>query len=99
MLPTVIALAISTILNAVYFLRLVITLYTIPEAENAAGKGNDKRQRVFVAAKGQGEASAFPASSRKLRLASVSFILLNLVLGLCSQPIVNQIGNGLTMFE
>ena len=99
MLPTVIALAISTILNAVYFLRLVITLYTIPEAENAAGKGNDKRQRVFVAAKGQGEASAFPVSSRKLRLAIVSFILLNLVLGLCSQPIVNQIGNGLTMFE
>lgn len=87
MLPTVIALAISTILNAVYFLRLMITLYSIPETgEEKAGK---ETNGLRVLAKG----------SQKLKLAIVSFILLNLVLGLYSQPIVAAIGSGLAMFD
>lgn len=86
MLPTVIALAISTVLNAVYFLRLVITLYTIPDEDQ---KKEDKAAERPVRRK----------ESPRLRLAVVCFILLNLVLGLYSQPIVTAIGNGLAMFE
>lgn len=82
MLPTVIALAVSTILNAVYFLRLVITLYSIPEGETAGD-----------------QISRHVSSSWNLKLAIVSFIVLNLVLGLFSQPIVGAIGNGLAMFS
>ncbi len=86
MLPTVIALAISTILNAVYFLRLVITLYSIPEKglEKPLDNGSKEKPPIH--------------SSWKLRLAVLSFILLNLFLGLYSQPIVGAIENGLAMF-
>lgn len=105
MLPTVIALAVSTVLNAVYFLRLVITLYTIPakEQENSREEG-----QVLGLSRGMEQAGEEPAepkeyitskSSGNFRLAVVSFILLNLVLGLYSQPIVAAIGNGLAMFE
>ena len=34
MLPTLIVLAVSTTLNAIYFLRLVITIYSVPHAED-----------------------------------------------------------------
>ena len=124
MLPTIIALAISTILNAVYFLRLVITLYTIPsemsreETENRTGepevlfKSASARSPQKTWEDGQ---ESFGARVRRLsleergewpkkpgfgkfHLAVVSFILLNLVLGLFSQPIVAAIGSGLGMF-
>ncbi len=77
LLPTLIALAISTTLNAVYFLRLVISLYR-PEKRKVDEVHRD---------------------SWNLRLAVVCFILLNLVLGLFSQPIVRAIGQGLIMFS
>lgn len=80
MLFTLIGLAISTILNAIYFLRLVITLYSKPEDD------------------GHPEGAAVK-SSRKLGLAIVCFILLNLILGLQSQPIVKAIADGLAMFD
>ena len=76
MIPTLIVLAVSTILNAIYFLRLVITLYS--------GGGSEKKGK---------------ASSWKLRAAILCFILLNLVLGLKSQPVVQAIWDGLAMFD
>jgi multicomponent Na+:H+ antiporter subunit D len=82
MLPTLIALAISTVLNAIYFLRLVITLYSRRDPHAA---GSEVSVSVMT-------------SSWKLRFAIICFIILNLVLGLCSQPIVSAIGTGLTMF-
>lgn len=81
MLPTLIVLAISTVLNAVYFLRMVITIYSIPKEE---------KKRM--------EEGKILAGSWNLRLAITCFILLNLTLGLFSQPIVKAIGDGLTMF-
>lgn len=81
MLPTLIVLAISTVLNAVYFLRMVITIYSIPREE-------EKRME---------EGKILPGSWN-LRLAIACFILLNLTLGLFSQPIVKAIGDGLAMF-
>ena len=83
MLPTMIALAISTILNAVYFMKTVIRLYT-PEKKAVI---RAKKFRTIPA----GEC---PAKS----IALVCFIILNLILGLCSEPIVGLIRQGLEMF-
>ncbi len=83
MLLTLIALAISTVLNAVYFMRTVIRIYTpVPEGfliENA--------QTVTVRQQ--------PSKSAAL----VCFILLNLFLGLNSEPIIGLIQRGLEMFD
>lgn len=80
MLVTLIALAVSTVLNAIYFLRLVITLYSRREEGEAAQTGIRR-------------------SSWKLRTAVLCFILLNLILGLKSQPVVQAISDGLAMFD
>ena len=79
MLITLIALAVSTVLNAIYFLRLVITLYR-PSKEQEGTKAPVSR------------------SSWNLKLSIVSFIVLNLVLGMCSQPVIRAIQTGLEMF-
>ncbi len=75
MLPALIVLAISTILNAIYFLKTVLRLYT--PVEN----------------------SGYPVSKAKDHagyvLALVLFILMNLVIGTCSEALVNVINNGL----
>jgi len=79
MFPTVIALAISTILNAVYFMKTVIRIYTpMPES---GGRTVSVREQ--------------PAKS----VALICFILLNVFLGLNSDPIIRLIQNGLEMFD
>lgn len=74
MLPTLIVLAISTILNAVYFLRIVILIYTPTPSEERM-----KNHPSFVCA-------------------MLLFVLVNVVLGTYSQPIVEMIQRGLSMF-
>lgn len=89
MLPTVIALAISTVLNAVYFMKTVIRIYTRkPMGLSGTGSGGAETGRV-VSLREQ------PAKSAAL----VCFILLNLILGLNSDPIVRLIQSGIEMFE
>lgn len=83
MLPTVIALAISTILNAVYFMKTVIRIYT-PEWR----AGNKPKNCPGITVKQQ------PAKSVVL----VLFIVLNLILGIWSEPIIRLLENGLAMF-
>lgn len=101
MFPTFIALAISTVLNAVYFMKTVIRIYTpLPKdgqrvivrvldeedgitVENMGGKG----QNIYIWEQ--------PAKSAAL----ICFILLNLVLGLNSDPIIRMIWSGLGMFD
>lgn len=78
MFLTILGLGISTVLNAIYFLRLVITLYS-PAIEPVTEKPK-------------------PASPG-FRLAVISFIALNVVLGVGSQPIVRAIEAGLAMFS
>lgn len=82
MLPTLIALAISTILNAVYFMRTLIRIYT-PVREDI-----DAKEGRSVSLREQ------PAKS----VALVCFIILNLILGLNSDPIISLIQRGLEMF-
>ena len=77
MVVTILALSISSVLNAIYFLRLVIAIYTPGESE-------DRYLRV--------------RPSVQFQLSVALFIVLNLVLGLGSQPIVDAITEGLSMF-
>ena len=79
MLPTFIALAISTVLNALYFMKTVIRIYT-PVPERIGRTVTVKEQ---------------PAKS----VALICFILLNLILGLNSDPVIRLIQGGLNMFD
>lgn len=84
MLLTLIALALSTILNAVYFMKTVIRIYTPEKKAVLAQKGF-----CNVTMSGQLAKSA----------ALICFIALNLFLGLGSEPIVRLFSEGLAMFS
>ena len=82
MLPTLIALAVSTVLNALYFMKTVITIYMPPakDTESEAGRNITMWEQ--------------PGKSAAL----VCFIILNLMLGLSSEPVIHLIETGLEMF-
>ena len=89
MLPTLIALAISTVLNAVYFMKTVIRIYTpVPKREEATVNVLPTTKIRNVSAMEQ------PVKS----LALILFIVLNLILGLNSEPVIRLIQTGLAMF-
>ena len=78
MLPALIVLGISTILNAIYFMKTVIRIYTPVEYTNydTVTFKNIKLYAVTL----------------------VCFVILNVILGVSSQPIVDLIEQGLAMF-
>ena len=78
MLPAVVALAVSTILNAIYFMKTVIRIY-VPERRMDREIITVRKEPVYAAV-------------------LVCFILLNIALGMLSQPVVEWIGSGLDMF-
>ncbi len=86
MLPTFIALAISTVLNAAYFMKMVICIYS-PRYGADTGEISTAADRI-VSMKDQPQKS----------LALICFIVLNLLLGLNSEPIIRLIQKGLLMF-
>jgi multicomponent Na+:H+ antiporter subunit D len=83
MFPAIIVLAISTILNAVYFMKTVLRIYTPMPAEEIAAKGYVKirwnQHKVYTAA-------------------IILFIVLNVILGCFSRPIIRMIEQGLHNF-
>ena len=83
LLPTLIVLAVSTILNAVYFLKTVVRIYTPEKPEVLQEKGyfclKFPRQKLYC-------------------LTIVLLILLNLILGMTSQPVIRLIQEGLRNF-
>lgn len=83
MFPTLIVLAISTVLNAIYFLKTVLRIYAPTaeewEKENGFYRITCSKQRLYTAA-------------------ILLFIGLNLILGLTSQPILELIKDGLHHF-
>ena len=83
LLPTVVALAISTILNALYFMKMVIRIYSPLKSDTATEGYHD------ITIKEQ------PVKS----VAYVLFILLNLFMGLNSETIIPLIVRGLEMFS
>lgn len=78
MLPALIVLGISTILNAIYFMKTVIRIYT--PVENTSYPGITFKDMKLYA------------------IVLVCFIILNIILGVNSQPIVDMIEQGLAMF-
>ena len=81
--PTLIVLAVSTVLNAIYFLKTVIRIYTPVKPETLAEKGYEHkhfRQQVLYG------------------ITIVLFIIVNLILGMLSQPIIELIEQGLHNF-
>lgn len=82
-LPTLIVLAISTVLNAIYFLKTVIRIYT-PEKQSVIRAKN-----------------YFSVTCKQQKLYTVTiilFIILNMFLGMASQPILQLIKTGLSNF-
>ncbi len=83
MLPAMVVLAVSTVLNAIYFLKTVLRIYT-PE------------KRSVIEAKGF---SSITVGKQKLYTATiVLFVILNLVLGMFSEPIIRILQTGLANF-
>lgn len=84
MFPTLIVLAISTVLNAIYFLKTVIRIYTpekiAVEKENGYYRITWDKQKIYT-------------------LTIVLFVIVNLVLGTKSQPILQLIQDGLDNFR
>ncbi|HIT63984.1 MAG TPA: sodium:proton antiporter [Candidatus Ventrimonas merdavium] len=102
-LPTLIALAVSTVLNAVYFLRMVITIYSIPgkrtvKTGQTGADAADGTERQNAASDSGSTAGSRVRSTWNLRLAVLCLILLNLALGMFSQPVVRALEAGLEMF-
>ena len=78
MIPTLICLAISTILNAMYFIRAVIIVFTPVREE-------EQKSNVFI-------------RDNSFIVSVVLFVVLNVVLGMFSQPIMDAIRQGIEMF-
>jgi len=83
MFPTLIVLAVSTILNAIYFLKTVLRIFLPISAEAEEEKGFYRitcgKQKVYA-------------------VTIILFIVLNFVLGLASEPILKLIKDGLHNF-
>ena len=78
MLPALIVLGISTILNAIYFMKTVIRIYT-PIDNSVYSVVTFKDMPVYA-------------------IVSLAFIILNIILGISSQPVVDMIQQGLATF-
>ena len=78
MLAALIVLGISTVLNAIYFMKTVIRIYATT-GDTAYPNMTFKQMKVHA-------------------VVLVFFILLNVILGVSSQPIVDMIEQGLAMF-
>lgn len=78
MFPALIVLGISTVLNAIYFMKTVIRIYT-PIGKSAYTSVTIKDMPIYAAV-------------------LVAFIILNVVLGISSQPVVDIIQQGLSTF-
>ncbi len=81
--PTLIVLAISTVLNAIYFLKTAVRIYTPANKEEV-------RQKGYFSMK-------FP-EQKQYCITIMLFILVNLILGMASQPIISLIAEGLRHF-
>ena len=77
MLPALIVLAVSSVLNVIYFMKTVIRIYTPVQTGYPSVRA--KENKLFV-------------------VTLICFIVLNVLLGMCSQPITEWIVQGLNVF-
>ncbi|WWR15878.1 proton-conducting transporter membrane subunit [Lachnospiraceae bacterium JLR.KK008] len=78
MMPTMIALGISTILNAIYFMKTVIRIYA-PNPKCPFQGIETKNEKIYA-------------------LTIVLFVVVTVMLGMLSQPVVDAVRTGLEMF-
>ena len=105
MFPALIVLGISTILNAIYFMKTVLRIYT-PGDKMSANRAQADVATTTVYTERIGingvveERDRLTFSQQKLYgVVIVIFIVLNIALGLCSNTIINWIRMGLEMFS
>ena len=101
------ALAVSTILNAVYFLRTVVYLFIPKEHIEDSNKSVSHGDHAINAE--QAKNNEIEKSEKLLLLPGMhcpryvigitALVLLNFLLGLCSGPIIDIIEQGLEVFE
>lgn len=90
MLPALIVLAVSTILNAIYFMKTVLRIYT--PVKDAASEGGPLEKA------GRARIKDVSVRDGVYAAACVAFCVLNFWLGTMSQPVVDLIERGLEMF-
>ena len=81
---TLLALAISTLLNVIYFMRAVLTIYT--PLTSVSDEQTRNYQKIHI--------MKYPEKV----VIFAGFMLINLILGLMSQPITELCSRGLEMF-
>lgn len=99
-----VALGISTILNVLYFLRVVVILYSDPKTEEAAEHAHDK---AWLDAHHDGHVELEDATidmqayrgGAMFKIAAFALVALNFVLGIGSAPIIEIIQKGLRIFS
>ena len=89
MLPTLMALALSSVLNTMYFMKTVIRIYSPSGSPVPGTAGALPREYANITLRQQPLKAA----------AMILFILLNIVLGLNSEPLIGLIRQGLEMFN
>ena len=105
MFPALVILGVSTILNAIYFMKTVLRIYTPADKISANRAQADTRiesvhtDRIGINGVVE-ERDKIVFSQQKLYgVVIVLFIILNIVLGLCSNYIIDWIRMGLEMFS
>lgn len=92
LLPTLIILGVSTILNAIYFMKTVIRIYTPVKIESNYISVHNGEEDIPCKCIGWFE-------EKEYTITILCFIILNIFIGMMSQPIVDLIRSGLTMFD
>lgn len=93
--PVLACLAISTLLNAIYFMRAVLFLYT---PDGVRFLKEDTASGTAAPALAFGAADVHARSSLQSGIAIVCFICLNLFLGICTGPVREVVETGLSIF-
>jgi len=103
MYPALIVLGISTILNAVYFMKTVIRIY-IPEEKvggnrlQADAKSSEAVSRIGINGLVEEKDRMSFGQQKLYAVVMACFIILNIILGVCSNYILSLIRMGLEMF-
>ena len=104
MLPSLIVLGISTILNAIYFMKTVIRIYTPADKMGANRAQADMRtttvytDRIGINGVVEEKDRITFAQNKLYGVTIILFVILNVALGLCSNYVIEFIKMGLGMF-
>ncbi|MCQ2082430.1 MAG: sodium:proton antiporter [Lachnospiraceae bacterium] len=104
MLPALIVLGISTILNAIYFMKTVLRIYTPLEKMGANRAQADVATNTVASRVGINGVVVEPdfilfKNEKIYGIVIILFIALNVALGVCSNSIIAWIKTGLEMFS